>query len=363
MNQIASSTIRIGLGRDAWADSLRPADDACRQLGEELRIHQAIFEAQPQAVRDFLNVQARNIAEALIQGCRQLCFALPGQVFILTADGDRDGLNVVPVDFQRQAIGGWLDRVTSRDLRTLLRQRLAQLEQSQYQSVATSAKLVRFATAKYMVHDLLPAGEPVTCLTAEGDVIPSLPPVNSDPAAALTRRYYLPQWVALDEGRLLANSLEEAEARFASMRRYMTTLHLAVSLAPYMFADETYQSKRYGMLGQLVNQGRALAHYQTDLIIAKIKTLAHEGKLNLGLSLSLPYFDDQALDMKLYDLDVIPGRMLFVPAFVALAARREQDKARQDARLSPSTRAQLVIQLHRLAQAFDTRSSAHPIQD
>jgi len=105
---------------------------------------------------------------------------------------------------------------------------------------------VRFATAKYMVHDLLPAGEVVTYLTAEGDVIPSLPPVNSDPAAALTRRYYPPQWVALDEGRLLVNSLEEAEALFASMRRYMTTLHLAVSLAPYIFADEAYQSNRCG---------------------------------------------------------------------------------------------------------------------
>jgi hypothetical protein len=363
VNQIASSTISIGLAHDAWADSLKPADDACRQLSEELRIHQAIFEAQPQAVQELLHAQAQSIAEALAQGCQQLCFALPDQVFILTSDGDRDGLNVVPADFRRQAIGGWLDRVTSRDLRALFRQRLAQLEQSHYQAVATSAKLVRYATVKYMVHDLLPAGEPVTYLTAEGDRVPCVPPVAPDPAAFLTHRYYLPQWVALDEGRLMVDSIEEAEARFADMRRYMTTLHLAISLAPYIFADEVYQSKRYGMLGQLVNQGRALAHYQTDFIIGKIKTLAQKGQLNLGLSLSLPYFDDQALDMKLYDFDVIPGRTLFVPAFVVLAARREQDKVRQDGRLSPSTRAQLVIQLRRLAQAFDTCSSAHHTRD
>jgi hypothetical protein len=49
----------------------------------------------------------------------------------------------------------------------------------------------------------------------------------------------------------MVDSIEEAEARFADMRRYMTTLHLAISLAPYIFADEVYQSKRYGMLGQL----------------------------------------------------------------------------------------------------------------
>ncbi len=363
MNQIASSTISIGLAHETWTGSLKPADDAFRQLSDELRIHQAIFNAQPQAVQEFLNAQAQSIAEALTQGCQQLSFALPDQVFILTPGGDRDGLNVVPADFGRQAIGGWLDRVTSRDLRALLRQRLAQLEQSHYQAVATSAKLVRYATAEYMVHDLLPAGEPVTYLTAEGDTVPCVSPVAPDPAAYLTHRYYLPQWVALDEGRLMVDSIEEAEARFADMRRYMVTLHLAVSLAPYIFADETYQSKRYGMLGQFVHQGRALAHYRTGLIIGKIKALAQEGKLNLGLSLSLPYFDDQALDMKLYDFNVIPGRTLFVPAFVVLAARREQDKVRQDRQLSPSTRAQLVIQLRRLAQAFDTRCLAYHTQD
>src|SRR5512137_968536 len=110
MNQIASSTISIGLAHDAWDDSLKPADDACRQLSEELGIHQAIFKAQPQAVQEFLNAQAQSIAEALTQGCQQLCFALPDQVFILTSGGDTDGLNVVPADFRRQAIGGWLDR-------------------------------------------------------------------------------------------------------------------------------------------------------------------------------------------------------------------------------------------------------------
>jgi len=363
VNQIASPTLSISLAHETWAGSLKPADDACRQLSEELRIHQAIFRAQPQAVQEFLNAQAQSIAEALVQGCQQLRFALPDQVLIPTPGGDDDGLSVVPVEFRRQVVGGWIDRLTSRDLRTAVRQRLAQLEQSHYQAVATSAKLVRYATAKYMVHDLLPAGEPVTYLTAEGDTVPCVPPVAPDPAASLTHRYYLPQWVALDEGRLMVDSIEEAETRFADMWRYMVTLHLAVSLAPYIFADEAYQSKRYGMLGQLVNQGRALAHYRTGLIIGKIKTLAQEGQLNLGLSLSLPYFDDQALEMKLHDFNVIPGRMLFVPAFVVLAARREQDKVRQDGRLSPSTRAQLVIQLRRLAQAFDTRPSAHPTQD
>ncbi len=47
------------------------------------------------------------------------------------------------------------------------------------------------------------------------------------------------------------------------MQRYLFVLHAAVALAPYVVADEEYGRKRYGMLGQLVNQGRALARYQT----------------------------------------------------------------------------------------------------
>ena len=49
----------------------------------------------------------------------------------------------------------------------------------------------------------------------------------------------------------------------ASMQRLLEVLHWRVALAPYIVADEEYQQKRYGMLGQLVNQGRALARYET----------------------------------------------------------------------------------------------------
>ena len=103
--------------------------------------------------------------------------------------------------------------------------------------MAVSARLVRYAVVRHIVHELLPAGD-------SGGV-------------------YMPQWIAFDDERLLVDSITEAEARVALMQNYVSTLHLAVSLAPYIFADEEYQRKRYGMLGQLINQGRALARYQT----------------------------------------------------------------------------------------------------
>jgi hypothetical protein len=168
------------------------------------------------------------------------------------------------------------------------------------------------------------------------------------------RRFFLPQWVAFDDqDSLLLNLVNEAEADIVSMQRYLKVLHSAVSLAPYIVADEDYQRKRYGMLGQLVNQGRALARYQTRAIIETIQRRAAASDLNRGLSLSLPYFDDQDLEIRTHDFDIIPaGRVMFVPGFVVLAARKEQVKVDQDTRLSRSTRRHLLSELQMLESAF-----------
>jgi hypothetical protein len=113
------------------------------------------------------------------------------------------------------------------------------------------------------------------------------------------------------------------------------------------------------MMGQLINQGRALARYQTREIIRTIKQRVAAQDLNRGLSLSLPYFDDQALALKMRDFEVIPaGRIMFIPAFVVRAAHLEQARMGQDTRLSFSTRKHLLIELKMLEEAF--KSSALP---
>jgi hypothetical protein len=137
------------------------------------------------------------------------------------------------------------------------------------------------------------------------------------------------------------------------MQKFLGILHAAVSLAPYFVLDSEYQKKRYGMLGQLVNQGRALACYQTEEMIGVIKQRAKSHDLNRGLSLSLPFFDDQALEIRTHDFTVIPaGRIMFVPAFVIRATEEELAKVAQDTRLSPSTRKYLLYQLKMLGLAF-----------
>ena len=233
-----------------------------------------------------------------------------------------------------------------------------------------------------MVYNMLPSGRSVTYISEEDEDVPTIPTGGAlEPASAITastdaiaeegkaeagrgsllvpyvaaaRQFYLPQWVAFgDNDKLLVNSISEAEAHIASMQRFLTVIFAARSLAPYMVADEEYQKKRYGMLGQLINQGRALARYQTREIIDGIKERAEAQSLNRGLSLSLPYFDDQELKMATYHFVVIPaGRIMFVPSFVVRAAREEEAKVDQDTRFNASTRKHLFIELKLLEDAF-----------
>jgi hypothetical protein len=156
-----------------------------------------------------------------------------------------------------------------------------------------------------------------------------------------------------DQDKLIVNTIGEAEAHIASMQRFLNILFAARSLAPYMIVDEEFEAKRYGMLGQLVNQGRALARYRTTDIIQTIKRRAKAQSLNRGLSLSLPYFDDQDLEIKTHNFVIIPaGRIMFVSAFVVRASLEEQAKVAQDTRFNISTRKHLLHILEMLEEAF-----------
>jgi hypothetical protein len=357
-------------------------DNVVSQLRQEYQDFQELFQLQPPLVQRFLETQASSMAEAVIQGLPQVRFTLPDRVVVQKQEGELK-TSAVPGDAREQITGGLMDRLTRTDLRTALRLRLAELEQSSSRSVAVSASLLRHALARHMVHNMLPAGRTVQYKVAEGEEIPSIPVAGAlEPESAIiaatdaitteeergeagrgellvpyveaARRFFLPQWVAFDDkGHLLVGSAAEAEANIASMQRYLSILHIAVGLAPYMVADAEYQQKRYGILGQLVNQGRALASYEVGEIIQTIKRRSSTHDLNRGLSLSLPYFNDQTLTIENYSFEVIPaGRIMFVPAFVVRAAREQEAKIAQDTRLSQSTRKHLLAELATLEKAF-----------
>ena len=114
------------------------------------------------------------------------------------------------------------------------------------------------------------------------------------------------------------------------------------------------EHKRDGIVNQLVTQGQTLAYEQTFDLILTIKKMAAEHELDRGLSIYLPYFDDQVMGMKTYHLEVIPyGRVMFVPAFVVLAARKEQMIITNNTHLSPMTKNQLMVGLKLIMQAFE----------
>ncbi len=350
------------------------------QLHIEYDRQNALFELQLPIIQRFLEAQARQIAEAYAERAQRVHFTLPDRV--IPSQG-AEPINVKQA-MREQHVGDFGDRLARRDVHDTLRQRLTELEQSSDQSIVIAANLIRFASATHMVRNMLPSGRVVTYKPAEEDDIPSIPVSDGmEPESAITastdaiveegnaesgrgslqvpyvpaaRRFYLPQWVAFgDHGELLVNSTTEAEAHVASMQHFLNVLFAARSLAPYMVADDEFEKKRYGMLGQLVNQGRALANHLTNEIIGLIKSRAAEQSLNRGLSLRLPYFDDQELRIETHNFVVIPaGRIMFVPAFVVRAALDEQAKIAQDTRFSHSTRRHLMAELQDLSNAFDT---------
>jgi hypothetical protein len=356
--------------------------DTVSQFRQDYLDYQFLFRKQPALVQRFLEVQAATMAEAIVEGLQQVRFSLPDNV-ILQNPADGSETQTIPNESREQVIGGLVERLIRTDLRTALRSRLLELEQSSNAAVSTSAMLIRHALVMHMVYNMLPSGKRVQYSLLDGDEIPSIPMqdglVSSSALTAASdamvveedrgelgrgqllvpyvegaRKFYLPQWVSFDDsGSLIAANLNEAENQIASMQRYLSILHTAIGLAPYIVADEEYQRKRYGILGQLVNQGRALAHFQVKKIIGTIQRRAASHDLDRGLSLSLPYFNDQTLTIEEYNFDVIPaGRVMFVPAFVVLAVRAQAAKVAQDTRLSQSTRRQILIELSSLEGTF-----------
>ena len=82
---------------------------------------------------------------------------------------------MLPANAREQMMGGLMDRLTRTDLRTALRLRLGELEQSSNRAVSVSAVLLRHAVVRHMVHNMLPSGRTVQYAVLEGEEIPSIP--------------------------------------------------------------------------------------------------------------------------------------------------------------------------------------------
>jgi hypothetical protein len=299
-------------------------------LQAEWRAWQRAFQDQTAAIQEFFRSQMDGVADALLDEKNRFSFSFPSYVLYR---GDPENKLVamdIPTGYRAQSVVdapvGW----GRKDIRGNFRRRISQLDHSTYPGVAYAAGLLRYSFADQLINRL-----------SQGAV------------STLNPSAEFPEWVVIQENRLMVPSVERAEARIAAMRRYLSALALAISLAPYFYTSDAYQSRRIGMLVQLADQGRSLAMYQADQLIHKIRQWSAEHRLDRGLRLSVPYFDDQSLGMRLYSFEVIPvGRTPFIPAFLVLALERELARLKENQSLIEDTRIHLLSLLATLREAF-----------
>lgn len=330
-----------------WQDMDIPADasvdPSLRQLRESRVREGLLFHNQSGETQLHLQQQAARIAAALVEGKGEIHFRLPERILWPEPRNGEEYAVEVPAEFRDQRVAGFLNRIPIKDVRSAFRNRLSQLENSGYSGVQVCAGLLRFAVVRHIVHDLIPE-----------ELAAGLPAAIADPVSPQAGETFRPDGMMEDSK--LADFIKDAEGSIIRLRLGLNTLHQAVSLAPYMYADEEYQTKRDILLARLLPLGHAVADCHVRDIVRTIRRRAAANDLNRGLWLSVPYFDDRALELKMHEFEVIPpGRTMFVPAFVVIAAAREQEKIGQENSLSPSTRVHLLAELKSLEQAFDTR--------
>ncbi len=102
-----------------------------------------------------------------------------------------------------------------------------------------------------------------------------------------------------------------------------------------------------------VARGRELAQAAADELIEELWRRAANHQLDRGVRLSFPYFDDRRQSLRWREFTVIPpGRIMFVPAFVVIAAEREIERVEADRQYTETTRRHLVELLGMLRHAF-----------
>lgn len=102
-----------------------------------------------------------------------------------------------------------------------------------------------------------------------------------------------------------------------------------------------------------VARGQDLALLAVTELIEELGRRAASHQLDRGVRLSLPFYDDRRQSLRWRDFTVTPpGRIMFVPAFVVIAAEREIGRVQADRQYTETTRRHLVEVLVTLRRAF-----------
>lgn len=337
----------------------------------------SLFKAQPQAIQSFFQDQARVITRAIEGGKTRLRFAFPEYV-MLPLSGEQAVYQKVSLAprYRRQKVGTFLHAYHTHDLIASLIDRFSELQRSNNIALATGADLLRFLVAQQLL-EALPENSGFIqwneLLLDESGTHPNTPLnqtiqfrpefTKGDDELAKLSSFYLPQWVAFDtNGVLIAPTEQDAQKRILFMQDYIHRLLLILALEPAIMEESAYQNRYKRMINQWIHQGQAYARYQTIEIIRTIRQRAHQNALNRGLSISLPYFDDQALELRTYDFEIIPaGRILFEPNFVVQTVEDAKLSVSADQSYSAGTKKHLLAELDLLQKSFAFQHHFTPI--
>lgn len=331
---------------DLFRTKLSSVEDGNTQ--QDTAHRKILWEAQDEAVRGHFDSEATNIARAIRENRKEICFNFPDRLYIFDDSKnewreERISRRYRQLHTARKLFSHSLEEILPRFI-----ERLSELQSSQEQAVAYCAELLRYRTALALLESL-----PICTTSANDDALASSPEAKAP----------FPQWVAFNSaGQIVVGSIEEAEERIGAMEKYLQVLSAAFALDAGVAEEPAYQLRYHAILQQWTEQACAYAHYQTLELIRIIRNRAMENTLNRGLSLSLPYFDDQKLQIKSYDFEVIPaGRIAFEPVFVAQAAQEAKQNVANDIRLSVTTRERLIAELDLLEKSFSIGRHYMPI--
>ncbi len=308
-----------------------------RQLTESA----AFFESQSLETRHFLFNQAGQIWKAVQKGALYYKFQLPAEVNLSSSKDHTPGHRIPGFKRNQHVLNLSAFTRQSRESSTAsFTKRLEQMERENNPVLRDSARLVRYATARHIVFNELEVGMP----------------------ANQPDQFYKPAWIFIQQGKLLAPSIDEGRKILHKMEKYLHALRQACAIDRCIQADPAFQERFYGMGEQLTHQGRELANVMVIDLIKEIRARSNRNELNRGFTLSVPFFDDLELALRMHDFEVIPrGRIVFEPAFVVEAARKQQAVIAQDQDLSPNTQKYLLDNLRMIEKSFGYNQQYHPL--
>jgi hypothetical protein len=290
---------------------------------------QQLWSAQTPAVRQHFAEQGQRICEAILKGSAIVQFSFPEQIRLPGDDLHTWREENVARRYRQQWAGSRLLRGRSGELVKSFIQRMSELQSSADEGIAACAEIIRYQTAQALF-----AALPLKALeTVSADA--AVPP-------ALT--------------------VEEAQSCFYELEGYIHLLTMAFAVDPAISEEDKYSNVASRMIQRFIEAGLSYCQLCTLQIIRTIRQRAAQNSLNRGLSVSLPYFDDQALELKKFNLEVIPpGRILFEPHFVVDAVVEAKRRVSADTHLSPATRQHLLAQLELLEKSFNFGNQYMPV--